>query len=61
VLTRLSGEIAEIMALAEVKDKLGALYLEPTPLGAPHMASTVAAETSKYRAVAARAKINLNQ
>jgi len=61
VLTRLSGEIAEIMALPEVKDRLGALYLEPTALGATTMASTVAAETSKYRAVAARAKINLNQ
>jgi tripartite-type tricarboxylate transporter receptor subunit TctC len=61
VVGRLSSEIAEIMAQPEVKEKLGTLYLEPTPLGAAHMSSAVAAETAKYRAVAARAKINLNQ
>jgi tripartite-type tricarboxylate transporter receptor subunit TctC len=61
VVQRLSTELGEIMALPEVKEKLATLQLEPTPLGASHMASTVAAETSKYRAVAARARINLNQ
>lgn len=60
VIQRLNAELSAIMAVPEVKDKLAALQLEPTPLGATYMASTLAAETTKYRAVAVRANINTN-
>ena len=61
VAQRLNTELTAIMALPEVRERLAAQNLEPIPLGTAHMASTVAAETAKYRAVAARAKISMNQ
>lgn len=61
ITARLTKEVREILAQPEVREKMAALFLEPAKPGAEEMGALIRAETAKYKAVALRAKINLNQ
>ncbi len=60
VLARLAKETAEILALPEVKEKMGALFLEVPATGPQAMNAMINSEANKFRAVARRLKINAN-
>lgn len=61
ITTRLSKEVGEILALPEVREKMTLISVEPAKPGPEVMTQLIRAETAKYKAVAQRAKISLNQ
>jgi tripartite-type tricarboxylate transporter receptor subunit TctC len=60
ITSRLTREVKDILAQPDVREKMAAMFLEPAKAGADEMAALIRAETSKYKAVAQRAKINLS-
>lgn len=61
VLARLVTEVRDILTQPDVREKMAGLFLEPVKTGPEEMMALVRGETAKYRTVAQRAKINLNQ
>ena len=61
IINTLAQEIAVIMQMPDVRERMAAQFLEPTKTGPEAMAALIARETANYRAVAQRTKINLNQ
>ena len=57
IVGRLSSEIASILALPEVRERLTALFLESTPPGPQAMSAMIQREFIKYQAVVQRARI----
>ncbi len=59
ITNRLAKEVQEILALPDVKEKLAGQFLEPAAKGPEAMAALVKSQTARYKAVAAKAKIEL--
>lgn len=61
ITTRLTREVREILATTEVREKLASMFMEPAKPGAEEMSTLIRAETTKFKGVAQRGKLNLNQ
>ena len=58
IVARLAKELAEILALPEVKEKMAGMFLEVPPQGPQAMVNVMNGELAKYRSVARRLKLN---
>jgi tripartite-type tricarboxylate transporter receptor subunit TctC len=59
VLERLAREVSEIMASADMRERLPALFLEPVKAGPEAMTSMVTREYTKFKNVVQRARITV--